>query len=101
MFVLVVMQIILPHNNVYLKHYIETRKINLALRRKILQSVDCVSHILRRYLTTAKGQRTNAIYYIPCNECDNEYDNEYIGQIKRQFSTRLKEHQKAVFFRQK
>ena len=99
MFVLVVMQIILPHNKG--KHYIETRKINLALRRKILQSVDCVSHILRRYLTTAKGQRTNAIYYIPCNECDNEYDNEYIGQIKRQFSTRLKEHQKAVFFRQK
>ena len=73
----------------------------ISLRRKILQSVDCVSHILRRYLTTAKGQRTNAIYYIPCNECDNEYDNEYIGQIKRQFSTRLKEHQKAVFFRQK
>ena len=31
---------------------------------------------------------------IPCNNCDNEY----IGQTKRQFGTRLKEHQKAVFF---
>ena len=30
---------------------------------------------------------------IPCNDCDNEY----IGQTKRQFGTRLKEHQKAVF----
>ena len=29
-----------------------------------------------------------------CNDCDNEY----IGQTKRQFGTRLKEHQKAVFF---
>ena len=29
----------------------------------------------------------------------NEYiGNEYIGQTKRQFGTRLKEHQKAVFF---
>ena len=27
---------------------------------------------------------------IPCNDCDNEY----IGQTKRQFGTRLKEHQK-------
>ena len=39
-------------------------------------------------------KRTDAIYSIPCNECDNEY----IGQTKRQFGTRLKEHQKAVFF---
>ena len=35
-----------------------------------------------------------AIYSIPCNDCDNEY----IGQTKRQFGTRFKEHQKAVFF---
>ena len=40
-----------------------------------------------------KEQRTDAIYSIPCND----YDNEYIGQTKRQFGTRLKEHQKAVF----
>ena len=36
-------------------------------------------------------QRTDAIYSIPCNDCDNEY----IGQTKRQFGARLKEHQKA------
>ena len=41
-----------------------------------------------------KEQRTDAIYSIPCNDCDNEY----IGQTKRQFGTRLKEHKKAVFF---
>ena len=36
-----------------------------------------------------KEQRTDAIYSIPCNDCDNEY----IGQTKRQFGSRLKEHQ--------
>ena len=41
-----------------------------------------------------KEQRTDAIYSISCNDCDNEY----IGHTKRQFGTRLKEHQKAVFF---
>ena len=41
-----------------------------------------------------KEQRTDAIYSIPCNDCDNEY----IGQTKRQFGTRLKEHQRAVSF---
>ncbi|RMX46042.1 hypothetical protein pdam_00002015, partial [Pocillopora damicornis] len=39
-----------------------------------------------------KEQRTDAIYSIPCNDCDNEY----IGQTKRQFGTRLKEHQRAT-----
>ena len=39
-----------------------------------------------------KEQRTDAIYSIRCNDCDNEY----IGQTKRQFGTRLKERQKAV-----
>ena len=38
-------------------------------------------------------QRTDAIDSIPCSECGNEY----MGQTKRQFGTRLKEHQKAVF----
>ena len=41
-----------------------------------------------------KEQRTNTTYSIPCNDCDNEC----IGQTKRQLGTRLKEHQKAVFF---
>ena len=39
-------------------------------------------------------QLTDAFYSIPWNDCDHEY----IGQTKRQFGTRLKEHQKAVFF---
>ena len=39
-----------------------------------------------------KKQKSDAIYSIPCNDCNQEY----IGQTKRQFETRLKEHQKAV-----
>ena len=39
-------------------------------------------------------QRTDTIYLIPCNDCGNEY----IRPTKRQFGTRLKEHQKVVFF---
>ena len=38
------------------------------------------------------NQKTRAIYSIPCGDCDKEY----LGQSKRQFGTRLKEHQKAV-----
>ena len=41
----------------------------------------------------AKEQRRNVIYSIPCNDCNQEY----VGRTKRQFGTRLKEHQKAVF----
>ena len=67
----------------------------------------CVSvlHILQKPFQTlghifakpkdpvTKEQRTDAIYSIPRNDCNNEY----IGQTKRQFGTQLKEHQKAVF----
>ena len=42
-------------------------------------------------------QLTDASYSIPCNGCDHEY----IGQTKRQFDTRLKEHQRAVSFCEK
>ncbi len=38
------------------------------------------------------NQKTHAVYSIPCNDCEKEY----LGESKRQFDTRLKEHQKAV-----
>ena len=44
-----------------------------------------------------KEQTSNAIYSIPCSDCNQEY----IGQTKRQFGTRLKEHRKAVSFAKK
>ena len=44
-----------------------------------------------------KEQRTDSIYSIPCND----FDHEYIKHTKRQFGTRLKEHQKAVCFSKK
>ena len=37
-------------------------------------------------------QKTHAVYSIPCGGCEKVY----LGQIKRQFCTRLKEHQRAV-----
>ena len=45
-----------------------------------------------------KEQRTDAIYSIPCNDCDHEYIGPNMWQTKRQFGARLKEHQKVVFF---
>ena len=39
-----------------------------------------------------KDQTRGAMYSIPCKDCDKSY----IGETKRKFSTRLKEHQKAV-----
>ena len=39
-----------------------------------------------------KEQKSNAIYSIPCNDCNQEY----IGHTKRKFGTSLNEHQKAV-----
>ena len=44
-----------------------------------------------------REQRTDAIYSIRCSDSDDEL----IRQTKRQFGTRLKEHQKAVFFAKK
>jgi hypothetical protein len=38
------------------------------------------------------NQKTHAVYSIPCGDSKKEY----LGQSKRQFGTRLKEHQKAV-----
>lgn len=37
-------------------------------------------------------QRTNAVYSIPCSDCEKAY----LGQTKRQFGKRLSEHQRAV-----
>ena len=50
--------------------------------------------IKRIRILSRKKQRAEAIYSIPSIDCDNEY----FGQTKRQFGTRLKEHQKAVLF---
>jgi hypothetical protein len=54
-----------------------------------------LSHISAKPKDPVKtNQKTHAVYsiYIPCGDCEKEY----LGQSKRQFGTRLKEHQKAV-----
>jgi hypothetical protein len=38
------------------------------------------------------NQKTHVVFSIPCGDCEKVY----LGQSKRQFGTRLKEHQKAV-----
>ena len=43
---------------------------------------------------TEKEQRIHANHSIPCSDCDQEY----IGQTKGEFGTRLKKHQKAISF---
>ena len=40
----------------------------------------------------ATKQKTHVVYSIPCGDCEKEY----LGETKRQFGTRLKEHQEAV-----
>ena len=57
---------------------------NVKVTQKPSQSLGHIFAKLKDPVT--KEQRTD--------DCDNEY----IGQTKRQFSTRLKEYQKAVFF---
>ena len=39
-----------------------------------------------------KEQKSDAMYSIPCNDCNQEY----IGQTKRQFGTRLNEHHSSL-----
>ena len=52
-----------------------------------------VNHILEKTKDhVPKEQKSDAIYSTPCNDCNQEH----IEQTKRQFGTRLKQHQKAV-----
>jgi hypothetical protein len=52
-----------------------------------------VGHIFVKPKNPVKtNQKTRAVYSIPRGDCEKEY----LSQSKRQFSTRLKEHQKAV-----
>ena len=51
-----------------------------------------MGHIFGKPKDPVETNQTHAIYSIPCGDCDKEY----LGQSKRQFGTRLKEHQKAV-----
>ena len=69
----------------------------------VIPNLQGVTELIKRILNShnvkvaSKNQTLGhifAIYSIPCNDCDNEY----IGQTKRQFGTRFKEHRKAVFF---
>ena len=65
---------------------------------KLLKNLFDFGHIFAKPKDpVTKEQRTDAIYSIHCNDCDNDY----IGQTKRQFVTRLKEHQKSGFLLQK
>ena len=72
------------------------RQFWIATTLKLLKNLSRLWDIFlpNLWILSRKKNRTDAIYSIPCNDCDNEY----IGQTKRQFGTCLKEHQKAAFF---
>ena len=85
---------------VYIQGVMETiKKILNSTNVKVAQKpFQTLGHIFAKPKDpVTKEQRTDAIYSIPCNDCDNEY----IGQTKRQFGTRLKDHPKEVFFYKK
>jgi hypothetical protein len=67
---------------------------NSGLRFKVaLKPYLTLSHIFASPKDPVKtNQKTHVVYSTPCGDCDKEY----LGQSKRQFGTRLKEHQKAV-----
>ena len=70
-------------------YHLLTRVIVLWLWTKRNKPFQTLEHFFAKPKDpVTKEQRTDAIYSIPCNDCDHEY----IGQTKRQFGTRLKEH---------
>ena len=71
-----------------------SREFWMATTLELLKNLFRLWGIFSPKDSVTKEQRTDAIYSILYNDCDNEY----IGQTKHQFGTRLKEHQKAVFF---
>ena len=79
------------YTKTFLRNCQKPEKLNVEVAQKPFETLGCIFAKPKDPVT--KEQRTDAIYFTPCNDCDNEY----IGQTKRQFGTRLKEHQKAVF----
>ena len=69
--------------------------VEVKVAPKPFQTLGHIYAKLKELIT--KEQRSDPIYSIPSNDCDNEY----IRQTKRLFGTRLKEHQQAVFFYKK
>ena len=70
-------------------YHLLTRVIVLWLWTKSNEPFQTLGHFFAKPKDpVTKGQRTDAIYSIPCNDCDLEY----IGQTKRQLCTRLKEY---------
>ena len=54
-----------------------------------LKPIQTLGHIFAKPKDRVPTERkTNVVYSIPCGDCEKEY----LGQTKRQFRTRLKEH---------
>ena len=73
--------------------YIWRYSVDFAVHYNIHYITLTLGHIFAKPKDPVKtNQKTHAVYSIPCGDCEKEY----LGQSKRQFGTRLKEHQKAV-----
>ena len=68
---------------------------NVYVAQKPFQTLGHIFAKLKDPITNE--QLTDGFFSIPCNGCDHKY----IGQTRRQFGTRLKEHQRAVSFCEK
>ena len=71
--------------------------IKIATTLKLLKNLFRLWGLFSPKDPVTKEERTDAIYAIPRTDCDDEY----IAQNKRQFGTRLKEHQKRFSFAKK
>ena len=70
----------------------------LSCTKSLLNCFQTLGHIYAKPKDpVVKEQRTDAIYSIPCIDCDYEC----IGQIKRQFGTRLKSIKRRSSFAKK
>ena len=69
------------------------RIVNNCGIKVALKPIQTLGHIFAKPKDRVPTDRkTHAVYSIPCGDCKKEY----LGQTKRQFCTRLKEHQRAV-----
>ena len=79
----------------YIQRIAETirRVLNNCRIKVALKPFRTLGHIFAKPKDRVPTERkTHAVYSIPCGDCEKVY----LGQTKRQFCTRLKEHQNAV-----
>ena len=86
-------RLVLPLFLTFIKRILNSHNVYVA--QKPFQTLGHIFAKLKDPI--ANEQLTDGFYSIPCNGCDHKF----IWQTRRQFGTRLKEHQRAVSFCEK